>query len=73
MRPWHTIKVVVEVPIQDHPNYTFTAKDLCWAVDRALSADGFWQDRKYLPKDVQPRFGKVMVKEFNRMMAKVST
>lgn len=69
MNPWKTVKVIVEVPVQDHPSAPFTAKDLCWAVDRALSSDGFWQDRKYLPKDVQPRFGRVQVKQFNKVMA----
>ncbi len=70
MNPWKRIKVIVEVPVQDHPSHAFTAKDLAWAVDRALSADGFWQDRKYLAKELQPRFGKVLVKQYNKVMAR---
>lgn len=70
MRPWRTIKVIVEVAVQDHEHRTFTAKDLCWSVKRAMDSDGFWQDKKYLPKESQPRFGQVHVKQFNKVMAK---
>lgn len=69
MKPWKRVRVVVDVPVQVHEHHNFTEKDLAWAVARAMESDGFWQDRKYLPKEQQPIFGRVQVKQFNKVMA----
>lgn len=65
MKPWRRIKVVVEVPVLGE----FSERDLVWSVKRALEADGFWQDRKYLPENARPVFGSVQVKEWNKIQA----
>lgn len=64
-KAWHTVRAIVEVPVRGD----FTEKDLTWAVRRAMDTDGFWQDRKYLPKDRQPIFGQVLVKSFTKVIA----
>lgn len=66
MTQWKRVRAVVDVPVR--APFGFTEKDLAWAVQRALESDGFWQDRKYLPKEQQPVFGRVEVKEFNRVL-----
>lgn len=67
-KPWKKIRVVVEVPVRVPDGGHFTEKDLSWSVRRALETDGFWQDRKYLPREMQPVFGQVLVKEFPRVI-----
>jgi hypothetical protein len=67
-KPWKTIRVVVEVPVLVPDGGRFTEKDLARSVSRAMESDGFWQDRKYLPKEMQPTFGRVLVKEFGRVV-----
>lgn len=62
---WKKVRVIVEVPVKGN----FSENDLTWAVKRAMSQDGFWQDRKYLPKTQQPIFGQVEVKSFTKVMA----
>ena len=66
---WKRLRVIVEVAVMER-GVPFTAKDLAWAVRRAMDHDAFWQDRKYLPKDKQPIFGRVEVKQFNMVMAR---
>lgn len=62
---WHTVRAIVEVPVRGN----FSEKDLTWAVRRAMNANGFWQDRKYLLKKQQPIFGQVLVKSFTKVIA----
>lgn len=62
---WDRVRVIVEVPVRGK----FSENDLVWAVRRAMSHDGFWQDRKYLPKAQQPVFGQVLVKSFTKVIA----
>lgn len=67
-KPWKTLRVVVDVPVRENGT-PFSEKDLAWAVRRAMDADGFWQDRKYLPKELAPTFGRVQVKQWNKVQA----
>jgi hypothetical protein len=57
-------RVLVDVAVKGE----FSERDLVWAVKRALEADGFWQDRKYLLPEHRPVFGTVEVKEFNKVV-----
>lgn len=65
--PWKTVRVVVEVPVQDVKGYEYSAKDLAWGVQRALT--GKTLDRNIYAKENQPRFGKLEVKQFNKVVS----
>lgn len=67
-KPWQKIRVVVEVSVRVPDGGHFAEKDLAWSVKRAVQSDGFWQDRKYLSREMQPVFGQVQVKEFSRVV-----
>lgn len=67
--PWKTLSVVVSVPVLEQGGFSYTAKDLTYSIQRAVDADGFWQDQKYLPAKSRPRFGRVRVAQLSRWLA----
>ncbi len=67
--PWKTIRCIVEVPVQTNKYLSFTEVDLANAVERAMEADNFHADTKYLPIENRPHFGRVRTKSYNRSMA----
>lgn len=63
LKGWRRVRAVVEIPVSGD----FTNKDWVWLLMRAITSGTILRDFRH--KDIRPLFGKVEIKEFDRVMS----